>query len=153
MNIENERPNLDEVVEALPGATAVEYGDLDVETICDQYREEGYEVTPRLLDFLEQYREITISWLHQGRSETELEISIEGALNEHIIRIGYYVKIAGKGLLPVGTAFGDSTVLLSDDGDIYFGDVAGVQRVGHGFLPSMTALISDNWDKAYLIEP
>ncbi|WP_079404351.1 SUKH-3 domain-containing protein [Streptomyces sp. 3211] len=152
MSAESKRPNLDDIEEALSLATSVQYGDLDVETICDKYREEGYEVTSHLHDFLEQYREITISWLYRGRSETELEISIEGALNEHPLRIAYYSKIAGKELLPVGMAFGDTTVLLSDDSDIFFGDVAGVQRVSHGFLPSMTALIADDWDKAYLIE-
>ncbi|MFD3540419.1 SUKH-3 domain-containing protein [Streptomyces sp. NPDC058662] len=152
MNIENERPNLDGVIEALPLATALEYGELDVETICDGYREEGYEVTPYLLAFLESYREITISWLYQGRSETEVEISLEGALSEHIIRIRYYARIAGKEVLPVGLAFGDATVLLAEDGDIYLGDIAGVQRVGRGFVPSVSALVADDWDKAYLIE-
>ncbi|MFD3541836.1 hypothetical protein ACFWUQ_20385 [Streptomyces sp. NPDC058662] len=49
---------------------------------------------------------------------------------------------------PVGPAFGDTTVLLSYDGDVFFGGIG----VGHGFLPSMTALIADDWDKAYLME-
>ncbi|MFI8343680.1 SUKH-3 domain-containing protein [Streptomyces sp. NPDC085639] len=153
MRIESERPNLDEIVEALSGASSVEYGDLDVETICNRYREAGYEVTPDLVAFLESYRELTISWLYLGRSETGLEISVESALDVHPANVRYYAKVAGKGMVPVGMAFDtEDTVLLSVDGEIFIGGDGGLQRVGHGFIPSMTALVADNWNKAYLIE-
>ncbi|WP_376771249.1 SUKH-3 domain-containing protein [Streptomyces boluensis] len=69
-------------------------------------------------------------------------------------RSGRSVRVYGRRLglhvVPLGVAFStEEAVLLAENGDIFFGGDAGMQRVAHGLDTAVEALVTDDWDKTF----
>ncbi|PBC69572.1 SUKH-3 immunity protein of toxin-antitoxin system [Streptomyces sp. TLI_235] len=136
---------------ALIGASQVEYRPVDLGDACARYREAGYEVTPWLRRFLENYCGLSVTWSFRGVLDVELVTDVREALDVHPANVRHYARRAGFQVVPVGLAFDtEESVLLAENGDILLGGDAGVQRVAHGFEEAMRSLIMDTWDKSYL---
>ncbi|WP_371482492.1 SUKH-3 domain-containing protein [Kitasatospora sp. NBC_00315] len=149
MSASPERPELDRLRDTLTGAQRFEVGPLDVEDACRRYAEAGYEVTPRLREFLENYGELTVTWMFR-QWEVELTTSVEQALDMPVRSARIYAKRIGEPVLPVGvTSSTEDWVLLAENGDILIAGDAGVQRVANGFAPSLQALITGDWDMTF----
>ncbi|WP_411148523.1 SUKH-3 domain-containing protein [Streptomyces sp. A30] len=113
------------------------------------YEEAGYPVGPELRSFLSEYRELSISWMYRG-IEVEVIIDAEEALSFYPGNIRIYSQKVRRPLVPVGSAFAtEEVVLIAYDGDVFLAGDAGMQYVGNGFMKSMQALISDDWDKTF----
>ena len=86
-----ERPRGVELERALAGALHVECAHVDIDAACEAYSESGYEVTPWLRVFLENYSEITVTWsASRGAWANELTTSVESALEAYPgnVRVG-----------------------------------------------------------------
>ncbi|MFE7753325.1 SUKH-3 domain-containing protein [Streptomyces sp. NPDC057428] len=108
-----------------------------------------YDVGVELRGFLEEYREFSISWIYR-EMEVGVQIDAEEALSFYPGNIRIFSQRVGRPLVPVGSAFAtEEVVLIASDGDVFLAGDAGMQYVGNGFMQSMQALISGNWDKTF----
>jgi hypothetical protein len=152
MNDTAERPAIQELRDALSGAANFEVHPLDIEDACRQYAEDGYEVTPQLREFLENYGELTVTWQFR-ESEVEVTTSVERTLEAtHATprNARIFAKRLGRPVLLVGTAFEtEECVLLADNGDILLAGDAGFQRIAGGFENAVRALVTGDWDKTF----
>ncbi|MFC8430256.1 SUKH-3 domain-containing protein [Streptomyces sp. NPDC057253] len=140
---------LEKLRDAFPGAVRVGLGEASVDDVSSLYESAGYFVGPELRRFLTEYREVSLTWLYRG-IEVEVTISAEEALSFYPGNIRIYSRKVGLPLTPVGSAFAtEEVVLIANDGDIFLAGDAGMQRVGNGFVQSMRALISGDWDKTF----
>ncbi|MFD9124070.1 SUKH-3 domain-containing protein [Kitasatospora sp. NPDC059571] len=151
MNGNDDRPALRALRADLSGTAEIELHPLDLAAACRQYEDDGYQVTPRLREFLAAYGEATVTW--RGRvSEVEVTTSVERTLEStHAFprSIGIFAHRLGQGVTLIGTAFEtEECLLLADDGDILLYGDGGFQRVAHGFENAIRALVSGDWDKA-----
>ncbi|MFF4604251.1 SUKH-3 domain-containing protein [Streptomyces sp. NPDC001339] len=122
---------------------------LDIEAACRKYTEEGYEVTPQLVEFLENYGELTVTWQFRN-ADVELSTTVESALDMPFRNVRICAKRIGRPVLPVGSAFvTEEGVLLAENGDIFLAGDAGIQRVDNGFENAVRALIASDWDKTF----
>ncbi len=141
-----------ELKEALSDAASVDFGEVDVEAALARYREAGYEVTDQLRNFLENYGELTVTWLSRVHQRVaSLSTTVDSAMEVFpaLVKRGYTERL-GMPVLPVGLAFEtEDAVLLAENGDILFGSDAGMQRVAGGFEEAVKALISGNWDRTF----
>ncbi|MFJ9006257.1 SUKH-3 domain-containing protein [Streptomyces canus] len=145
----SEITRLEKLRDAFPDAARVSLGAASVDDISSLYEGAGYFVGPELRGFLSKYREISLTWLYRG-IEVEVAISAEEALSFYPGNIRIYSRKVGRPLIPVGSAFAtEEVVLIADDGDVFLAGDAGMQRVGNGFVQSMRALISGDWDKTF----
>lgn len=129
----------------------IHFGHVDSESACRKYEAAGYAVTPWLLEFVNRYGEITVSWpATYGGDDNELTTTVEDALEAPIRNIRIYSKRLGRPLLPVGMVFmTEERVLLAENGEILFGGDAGLQKVANGFEETVQALLADDWDKTF----
>ncbi|GAA4813500.1 SUKH-3 domain-containing protein [Streptomyces ziwulingensis] len=135
--------------DAFPGATRVDLGAASIDQVSRRYEEAGYDVGVELRGFLEEYREFSISWIYR-EMEVGVQIDAEEALSFYPGNIRIYSQRVGRPLVPVGSAFAsEEVVLIASDGDVFLAGDAGMQYVGNGFMQSMQALISGNWDKTF----
>ncbi|MFJ8946845.1 SUKH-3 domain-containing protein [Streptomyces sp. NPDC102395] len=149
MSESNENARRQRLRDALPGATRVDLGEASVELVAGLYEEAGYPVETELLSFLSEYRECSISWMYRGM-EVGVTIDAEEALSFYPGNIRIYSRRVGRPLVPVGSAFAtEEVVLMARDGDVFLGGDAGMQYVGNGFVKSVQALISGDWDKTF----
>ncbi|MFE2265618.1 SUKH-3 domain-containing protein [Streptomyces griseosporeus] len=149
MSGSDENARRERLREAFPGATRVDVGTASLEQVSRLYEEAGYPVGPELSTFLSEYRECSIAWLFRGM-EVEVIIDAEEALSFYPGNIRIYSKKVQRPLVPIGSAFAtEEVVLLAPDGDVFLAGDAGMQRVGNGFVESMQALISGDWDKTF----
>ncbi|WP_405736217.1 hypothetical protein OG607_44350 [Streptomyces sp. NBC_01537] len=90
----------------------------------------GYEVTSQLREFLESYREITVTWM--GRRQEQ------GVHARHTQDVGLRATRLGRPVLLIGTVFEtEECVLLAENGDTFFYGGAGFQchrRLGQDVL-------------------
>ncbi|MEU5389455.1 MULTISPECIES: SUKH-3 domain-containing protein [Kitasatospora] len=143
------RPALEHLRSALTGVERFEVGPLDLDDACRQYTEEGYEVTPWLREFLTDYGELTVTWMHRDWEE-ELTTSVESAMDAPIRNVRSYARRIGRPVLPIGAVFSTAEyLLLAEDGEVLFGGDAGIQRVAHGFEAAVRALVTGDWDKTF----
>lgn len=149
MNSNNERPTIQGLQERLAGGARIDAYPLDLEDACTRYVEAGYESTAQLREFLEQYGELTVTWLFRG-NETYLKVSVEEGLDVPARNVRIYGKRLGQPVLPVGIATStEEAVLLAENGDILFAGDAGMQRVANGFEAAIQALVTGEWDKTF----
>lgn len=135
--------------DAFPGASRIDVGTASVDHVSGLYEEAGYTVEAELREFLSEYREISVSWTFRDR-ETSVEIDAEEALSFYPGNIRVFSRRVGRPLIPIGSAFStEEVVLIAGDRDIFLAGDAGIQYVGNGFLQSMQALISGDWDKTF----
>ncbi|WP_457031089.1 SUKH-3 domain-containing protein [Kitasatospora sp. P5_F3] len=123
---------------------------MDLEDLCRQYTEDGYEITSRLREFLAAYGELSVAWPFRDSGveiTTSTERTLEGThATPRNIRI--YAQRLGQGVALVGVAFStEDCVLLAENGDILLAGDAGLQRVGNSFESAVQALVTGNWDK------
>ncbi|UQA92204.1 SUKH-3 domain-containing protein [Streptomyces halobius] len=152
MNDNPERPAIQKLRDALSGAANFEVHPLDIEEACRRYAEDGYEVTPQLREFLENYGELTVTWRFRD-SEVEVTTSVERTLEAtHATprNARIFAKRLGEPVLVVGPAFEtEECVLLAESGDILLAGDAGFQRVANGFGNAIRALIASDLDKTF----
>jgi hypothetical protein len=139
-----------ELKRALSGALRVEFGEVNIDAACSRYAESGYEVTPWLRSFLENYSEITVVWRSSHNYENELTTSVDIALEAYPRNVRNYAMRIGHVVVPVGMAFAtEERLLLAENGDVLLGGDAGLQRVGSGFEDAVQSLIANDWDKTF----
>ncbi|MFF4599830.1 SUKH-3 domain-containing protein [Amycolatopsis sp. NPDC001319] len=144
------RPRMAALEEILENARDFEFGEVNVERARMRYRDEGYEVTSWLEEFIENYSELTVEWQVDPWPTTALTTNVESALEEFPGNIRYYARRIGKLVLPVGAAFEtDERILLAQDGEMLLAGDAGIQRVGFGFETFLRALLTGDWDKTF----
>ncbi|WP_414935507.1 SUKH-3 domain-containing protein [Amycolatopsis sp. cmx-11-51] len=140
--------------DAVRDAISVEVGSVYVDAACVRYREEDYDVTPWLREFLKNYSELTVIWNYKndsGIAATKLSTVVNCALSVPRRNVRNDVRRIGKPVLPVGLASEtEDRVLLAEDGEILIAGDAGTQRVANGFEAAIRALIANDWDKTYL---
>jgi hypothetical protein len=113
------------------------------------YEEAGYDVGAELRRFLEEYREVSISWIYR-EMEVSVQIDAKEALSFYPGNIRIFSQRVGRPLVPIGSAFAtEEVVLIAGNGDVFLAGDAGMQYVGNGFIESMQALISEDWDKTF----
>ncbi|WP_331745532.1 SUKH-3 domain-containing protein [Streptomyces mirabilis] len=135
--------------DAFPDATRVDLGSASINHVSRLYEEAGYDVGAELRGFLEEYREVSISWMYR-EMEVGVQINAEEALSFYPGNIRIFSQRVGRPLVPVGSAFAtEEVVLIAGDGDVFLAGDAGMQYVGNGFIQSMQALISETWDKTF----
>lgn len=136
----------------LKGAATVEIHPLDLDAACWQYADDGFEVPPRLRDFLENYGELTLT-MTSRKGEWKLTTSVEqtlGSTHADPRNIRIFSKELGGPVLQVGTAFDtEEAVLLAENGDVLFAGDAGYQRIANGFGDAMRALATGDWDRTF----
>jgi len=152
MSGEPSTPEAAALEQALTGALEVEFDDVDLEEACAAYADLGYEVTPWLREFIQAYSGVTFTWpATRGTWTNELTTSVDAALDVYPGNVRNYSRRLGQKVLPVGMAFAtEDRLLLAENGDLLLGGDAGLQRIAHGFVESVRALISNDWDKNYL---
>lgn len=149
MNGSNETTRRERLRDAFPGATRVDLGAASVDYVSRLYEEVGYPVGPELRSFLLECREFSISWMYRGM-EIEVIIDAKEALSFYPGNIRIYSRKVQRPLVPVGSAFAtEEVVLIACDGDVFLAGDAGMQYVGNGFMESVQALISSDWDKTF----
>lgn len=135
--------------DAFPGATRVDLGPASIDQVCRLYEEASYDVGEELRGFLEEYREVSISWIYRDM-EVSVQIDAEEALSFFPGNIRVFSQRVGRPLIPVGSAFAtEEVVLIASDGDVFLAGDAGMQHIGNGFAQSMQALIAGTWDKTF----
>lgn len=152
MNATPERPSIQALQDELSGVAHLSAGDLDIESACRQYAEDGYEVTPQLREFLQNYGEITVTWQfrdYEVEVTTATERTLESAhATPRNARI--FARKLGQPIQLIGTAFDtEDCVLLAEDGGILLYSDAGYQRVANGFEAAIHALVTGDWDKTF----
>jgi SUKH-3 immunity protein of toxin-antitoxin system len=147
-----ERPVVQRLRDAVPGAVDVEAGPLDVEEACRRYAEDGYDITARLRDFLQEYGELTLTFTARP-SAFELTTSVESTLESaHAAprSVGIFARRLEQPVLLVGTAFDtEESVLLAENGDVFLYGDAGFQRVANGFENAVRAFATGDWDRTF----
>ncbi|MEU2743743.1 SUKH-3 domain-containing protein [Streptomyces sp. NPDC007095] len=135
--------------DAFPDATRVDLGSASVDQVSMLYEEAGYDVGAELRRFLEEYREVSISWIYR-EMEVSVQIDAKEALSFYPGNIRIFSQRVGRPLVPIGSAFAtEEVVLIAGNGDVFLAGDAGMQYVGNGFIESMQALISEDWDKTF----
>ncbi|MFF5093479.1 MULTISPECIES: SUKH-3 domain-containing protein [Actinosynnema] len=140
---------LERLRDAFPGASRVDLGSASVDHVSGLYEAAGYEVGSELREFLEEYRECSISWTYR-ELEGGVQIDAEKALSFYPGNIRVFSRRVGRPLVPIGSAFEtEEVVLIASGGDVFLAGDAGMQYAGNGFKQSMQALISGTWDKTF----
>ncbi|MEU7639780.1 MULTISPECIES: SUKH-3 domain-containing protein [unclassified Streptomyces] len=152
MNNTPDRPAVRRLHDLVAGEARLEAGPLDIEDACRRYAEEGYEVTPRLREFLTDYGELTVTWTWRQR-EVELTTAVERTLEAtHALprNVRIDAKRIGQSLVLIGTAWDtEDVVLLAENDDIFISGDAGIQRIANGFENAIRAIGTDSWDKTF----
>ncbi|MCS0600215.1 SUKH-3 domain-containing protein [Streptomyces sp. LP11] len=135
--------------DTFPDASLLDLGSASVDHVSRLYEEAGYDVGVELRKFLEEYRELSISWRYR-EMEVSVRIDAEEALSFYPGNVRVFSRKVGRPLVPIGSAFAtEEVVLIASDGDVFIAGDAGMQYVGNGFVQSMRALISGTWDKTF----
>ncbi|MDK1475616.1 SUKH-3 domain-containing protein [Streptomyces sp. 549] len=140
----------DEVLrQKFPDAVRVEVGSTPLRVVLSRYEAAGYPISEYLRAVMEDYHEVAIVWLF-GDLEIALSVAVEDAIEIYPGNVRIYSRRVGKPLTPLGLAFDtEEAVLLAEDEDVYLAGDAGMQYVGNGFVKSVRALISGEWDKTF----
>lgn len=147
-----ERPVVQRLRDGAPGAVDIAAWPLDVEAAYRRYAADGYEVSTRLRDFLEEYGELTMVFTARP-STFELTTSVETTLESahatpRSLRI--FAQRLEQPVLLVGTAFEtEESVLLARNGDVFLYGDAGFQRVANGFENAVRAFATGDWDRTF----
>jgi hypothetical protein len=150
MNTSQDRPALHALRADLAGFGTLAIHPLDIEDACRRYEADGYEVTPRLREFLATFGECTVTWQFRANTThvtTSVRQTLESAyalprnLRIHAKRLGRPVTLIGT------TGSLQESVLLADNDDILLYADGGFQRVAHGFANAVRAMVTGDWDK------
>ncbi|WP_407841434.1 SUKH-3 domain-containing protein [Streptomyces sp. DSM 116496] len=149
MNGFNDTSRQQRLRDAFPDATRVDLGSASIDQVSRLYEAAGYDIGNELRGFLEEYREVSISWIYH-EMEVGVQIDAEEALSFYPGNIRIFSRRVGRPLIPVGSAFAtEEVVLIASDGDVFLAGDAGMQYVGNGFMQSMQAMIAGTWDKTF----
>jgi hypothetical protein len=145
-----DRPALRALRAELAGHGKLAIHPLDIEDACRRYEKDGYDVTPRLREFLAAYGECTVKWQFRTHT-THVTTSVKRTLRSAYAmprNLRIYAKDLGRPVTLVGTAFStQDCVLLGDNDDILLYADGGYQRVANGFENAVRAMVTGDWDK------
>lgn len=145
----NETSRRQRLRDAFPDAIRVDLGPASIDQVSRLYEMAGYGIGVELRRFLEEYRELSISWIYR-EMEVGVQIDAGEALSFYPGNIRAFSQRVGRPLVPVGSAFAtEEVVLIASDGGVFLAGDAGMQYVGNGFMQSMRALISGTWNKTF----
>jgi hypothetical protein len=125
-------------------------GEPDIDDARQQFLAEGYGFPIWLRAFVERCSELKVLWPATRGGTNELDTSVNAALDADPRNIRSYAERLGKRVLPVGVVYEtEDRLLLAEDGEVWIGSDAGLQRVGQDFEASVMSLIRNEWDKTY----
>ncbi|WP_055587871.1 SUKH-3 domain-containing protein [Streptacidiphilus griseoplanus] len=147
-----ERPVVGRLRDRLAGAVDVQAHPLDVEEACGRYAGDGYEVTPRLREFLAEYGELTLTFTARPwRFVVTTSVARTLESNHATPRsVGIFARRLQRPVLLVGTAFEtEEALLLAGNGDVLLYGDAGFQQVANGFENTVRAFATGEWDRTF----